>query len=103
MRSWLSPLASLSLLHGVALQPHAALAEGCEYRLGFRVLHDQLPDRVGACLDNEAYNGSGDSVQHSAGGLLAWRHADNWTAFTDGYRTWVYGPFGVQDRLNSDR
>src|SRR5262249_6675345 len=29
--------------------------------------------------------------------------ADNWTAFTDGYRTWINGPLGLQERLNTGR
>jgi hypothetical protein len=33
---------------------------------------------------------------------LVWRAFDNWTAFTDGYRTWVNGPLGVQQRLNTE-
>src|SRR5262249_47314016 len=28
---------------------------------------------------------------------------DNFTAYTDGYRTWVNGPFGVQQRLNTQK
>src|SRR5262249_21138217 len=28
---------------------------------------------------------------------------DNFTAFTDGARTWVNGPFGLQQRLNTER
>ncbi|HVA23549.1 MAG TPA: hypothetical protein VMW62_04075, partial [Chloroflexota bacterium] len=42
-------------------------------------------------------------MQHTTGGLLAWRKSDNWTAFTDGYHTWVNGPMGIQERLNTDR
>ena len=38
-----------------------------------------------------------------SGGLLVWRKADNLTAFTDGYWTWVNGPRGLQRRLNSER
>ena len=34
---------------------------------------------------------------------MVWRKADNFTAFTDGYRTWVNGPDGLQQRLNSQR
>ena len=45
----------------------------------------------------------GDSVQQTTGGLLVWRKADNWTAFTDGYRTWINGPNGLQQRLNTQR
>lgn len=83
--------------------PALAAAAPCDFRLGFKAIHDQLPAQVGACLDNETYNSSGDSVQHTAGGMLAWRHADNWTAFTDGFHTWVDGPYGLQERLNSVR
>jgi hypothetical protein len=34
---------------------------------------------------------------------MAWRKADNWTAFTNGSRTWVNGPFGVMERDNEER
>ncbi len=34
---------------------------------------------------------------------LVWRKADNVTTFTDGYRTWLKGPQGIQQRLNSQR
>jgi hypothetical protein len=47
---------------------------------------------------------TGDALQQTTGGLLVWRKADNWTAFTDGFRTWVHGPDGaVHLRLNSER
>jgi len=35
--------------------------------------------------------------------LLAWRKADNWTAFTNGYWTWINGPSGLVKRLNTQR
>ena len=54
-------------------------------------------------MENEHYNEISDSVQQTTGGLMAWRKADNWTAFTDGYRTWVNGPNGLQQRLNTER
>jgi hypothetical protein len=34
---------------------------------------------------------------------MAWRKADNWTAFTNGHTTWINGPYGVQSRLNDQR
>src|SRR5438105_2925380 len=83
--------------------PVRAAAESCQYVLGFRVLYDALPATVGACQDNQAFVANGDALQHADGGLLAWRKADNWTAFTNGYRTWVNGPNGIQQRLNTDR
>ena len=81
-----------------------ATAADCEFRLGFKALRDLIGhDIVGECLEDEHYNAIGDSNQHTTGGLLAWRKADNWTAFTDGYRTWVNGPDGLQQRLNAER
>jgi len=61
-----------------------------------------LPTTIGDCLENEQHNPSnGDGVQHTTGGLLVWRKADNWTAFTNGNETWVSGPYGIQHRLNT--
>ncbi len=72
--------------------------------LGFKILRDLIGhDVVGECLENERYNATGDSVQQTTGGLLVWRKADNWTAFTDGYRTWLNGPNGLEQRLNTER
>ena len=34
---------------------------------------------------------------------MVWRKLDNWTAFTDGYRTWINGPNGLQARLNTEQ
>ena len=96
-----------ALLLGIALllvTPSVSLAADCQFVLGFKSLRDLIGhDIVGECLDNEHYNAIGDSNQHTTGGLLAWRKADNWTAFTDGYRTWVNGPNGLQQRLNTER
>ena len=96
-----------ALLLGIALllvTPSVSLAADCQFVLGFKSLRDLIGHEiVGECLDNEHYNVIGDSNQHTTGGLLAWRKADNWTAFTDGYRTWVNGPNGLQQRLNTER
>ena len=79
-------------------------AADCQFVLGFNTLRDLIGHNiVGECLENEHYNEIGDSVQQTTGGLMAWRKADNWTAFTDGYRTWVNGPNGLQQRLNTER
>lgn len=74
-----------------------------EYTLGFKALADQLPDVVGAPVENEQLTPEGDSIQQTTHGLLVWRKADNWTAFTDGERSWVSGPEGIQIRANSER
>lgn len=84
----------------------AAAAPGtdCQFVLGFRVLHDLIPTIVGDCVTNEMHNpANGDGLQLTTHGLLVWRKADNFTAFTDGYRTWINGPFGLQVRLNNAR
>jgi hypothetical protein len=86
-----------------------ALATGCQFVLGFQVLHDLLPGTVGDCLADERYDGrNGDAIQpttgiNGRGGLLVWRRSDNVTAFTDGAHTWVNGPDGVRERLNDER
>ncbi len=79
-------------------------AADCQFVLGFNTLRDLIGhDIVGECLENEHYNEISDSVQQTTGGLMVWRKADNWTAFTDGYRTWINGPNGLEQRLNMER
>ncbi len=75
----------------------------CQYTLGFKALHDLIPAVVGDCGDNESHGANGDALQHTSKGLLVWRKADNLTAFTDGYWTWINGPGGVAKRLNTQR
>ena len=83
------------------LLPTSVAAAECQFVLGFKTLRDLIGhDIVGECLENEHYNHIGDSVQQTTGGLLVWRKADNWTAFTDGYRSWVNGPYGLEQRFN---
>ncbi len=97
----------LALLLGFALfllMPTSVAAADCQFVLGFKTLRDLIGhDNVGECLENEHHNATGDSVQQTTGGLLVWRKADNWTAFTDGYRTWLNGPNGLEQRLNTER
>src|SRR5581483_343326 len=77
----------------------------CSFKLGFATLRDLVgADKVGACLEDEHFNlDNGNSEQHTTGGLMVWRKADNFTAFTDGGTTWVNGPNGLQSRANSER
>ncbi len=74
-----------------------------QFTLGFKTLADQIPDIVGQPVENEHHSADGDSLQRTTTGLMVWRKADNWTAFTDGARTWINGPFGIQERANQDR
>ena len=79
-------------------------AAGCDFQAGFKALRERIPKIVGDCLEDEHYDPlNGNSLQSTSGGLLVWRKADNWTAFTDGATTWVNGPFGLQSRGNGER
>lgn len=81
----------------------------CSFVLGFATLAAVLPEQVHACTDDEGHNpANGDALQHTSGGLLVWRKhpqagTRNWIAFTDGYHTWVNGPNGIAERLNTQR
>jgi len=79
-------------------------AASCRFELGFAALAARLPAQVGVCLEDEQHDAmNGDATQHTTSGLLVWRKADNWTAFTNGYLTWVHGPYGIVRRLNTQR
>lgn len=87
----------------VPVAPPAA-PQPCTFVLGFAALASVLPQQVGACSSSEQHNPSnGDALQQTKGGLLVWRKADNWTAFTDGFHTWINGPQGLAERLNTQR
>lgn len=95
--------ALLLVLAGGAGRAGAASAD-CKFVLGFKALHAMIPDTVGDCLENEQHHpGKGVTLQRTKNGLLAWEKATNHTSFTDGYRTWVSGPYGLQQRLNTER
>ena len=85
-----------------------AAAVQCEFVLGFAAIKTLITlsegeDRVGACQENERFNPTtGMATQRTAEGLLTWRKSDNWTAFSDGRRTWVNGPYGLQSRPDGD-
>jgi len=100
---FMKPRAVFLALALFLLLPTSVVAAECEFVLGFKTLRDLIGHEVvGECLESERYNAIGDSVQQTTGGLLVWRKADNWTAFTDGYRTWINGPNGLEQRLNTE-
>lgn len=74
-----------------------------EFRLGFRALADRIPEVVGQPLEDEHPGPNDTVVQTTTAGMMVWRALDNWTGFTDGARTWVVGPSGVEVRANEDR
>jgi len=71
--------------------------------LGFGTLHELDPDEIGDCLDEQSFDAAGDAEQHTTKGLLLWRKTENWTGFSDGYRTEINGPTGLVERLNTER
>lgn len=81
-----------------------AHAQTCEFVLGFKTLHDLIPNVVGNCVQNEQHSPvNGDGLQRTTNGLLVWRKASNTMAFTNGSTSWVFGPFGLQVRPNDQR
>ena len=89
---------------GLVFASQPVLAQDCGFQLGFKVLHDLIPDVVGDCLENEQHNpATGITQQATSDGQLIWRKTDNWTGFTDGQHTWINGPEGLQQRLNTER
>jgi hypothetical protein len=77
----------------------------CEIVLGFSVVQAYVGSSVvGTCLEDEQVSvTTGTTTQRTTGGLLVWRSSDGALAFTDGYQTWLVGPAGLQQRLNSQR
>ncbi len=98
---------SLSVMFGLFLTSHSPVfaqdATPCQFILGFATLEAMIPTQVGQCLNDQTFAGNGDATQNTTGGVLVWRKADNWTAFTDGYHTWINGPYGLAERLNTQR
>ncbi|MFN8499666.1 MAG: hypothetical protein U0641_17575 [Anaerolineae bacterium] len=78
-------------------------AQGCQFVLGFATIQQQIPQIVGQCVTNETHDGAGNANQLTTNGMMQWRSSDNFTAFTDGYRSWVNGPCGLEVRLNTQR
>ncbi len=97
----------LVLLIAIASLAFSALpvvAQDCGFQLGFKALHDLIPDLVGDCFENEQHNpATGITQQATTNGHLTWHKADNWTGFTDGQHTWINGPQGLQQRRNTER
>lgn len=90
-------------LVGTAGAAPVTQAGNCQFVLGFKTLHDLIPVISGNCVTNEQHGANGDGLQTTSKGLMVWRKADNHTAFTDGFRSWVNGPLGLQERLNTQR
>ena len=84
--------------------PSSAAAASCQFVLGFKQIHDRIPDIVGDCTDNQTTAPNGDTLQHTMRGMLAYSFGRMpWPEFTDGYRAWTYdGGSQLWVRLNTD-
>lgn len=111
MRIIITLILLVSVLSPLFSTPLPATAD-CQFTLGFKKLHDQIPTVVGDCLEDAHFDtGSAETLQATTGtrtdggfgGLLVWRKADNLTFFTDGTNTWIDSPRGVQKRPNTQR
>lgn len=106
-RGLLAPLVIGAFIAATTMGIYQTAAQGaCEFRLGFATLRDMIVSQygeiVGPCLENENFEPStGNALQRTGGGLMVWRKADNWTAFTDGNRTFLNGPDGLAVRPNA--
>jgi hypothetical protein len=80
-----------------------AAPEPCTFRLGFKTLHDLIPEQVGDCTGNEHPDASGNTVQTTTRGLLIYRGDRGWTEFTNGERTWINGPCGLAERGSDEQ
>jgi hypothetical protein len=55
-----------------------------------------IPNLVGTCVSTQQVSDpQGDTMQETSNGLLTWSSATNIVEFTNGERTWVYGPYGL--------
>jgi hypothetical protein len=103
MRRVVALLALAGVLGAVPPAGAAPPAAPCQLTEGFKTLGEILPE-VGECLEDAHVEATtGHTLQRTTGGLLVWRPVGNWTGFTDGSRTWVNGPFGLQQRLATER
>ena len=79
-------------------------ADGCEIDPGFASVVVAVPELVGTCVAGARTNAAtGELEQPVSGGLLVRMGDEGFAAFTDGYRTWVVGPNGLETRGNDER
>src|SRR5579884_4196357 len=98
MRSTSPPGAAVGALLLALLPTGITGAAGCDFTAGFAAIAQQIPGAVGQCLGPEQPLSDKGSVQYTTSGALLWRKADNLTAFSDGLRTWLAGPDGLNER-----
>ena len=106
-RAAASGLLAAALLCQSAISPAGpALAQDapCEIGGGFATLRAMMGAQdTGFCIEHPWIDANGHTNQRTNVGLFLWRPADNWTGFTDGFRTWINGPTGLAVRPNYER
>lgn len=103
-RRWLARalIAGASLVVLVGLAPRSSAA-ACALIPQAAGLERSLERRtIGACTASPITAVNGDTIQPTTTGLLVVRRSDGRAVFTDGLRSWIDGPSGIQWRLNSD-
>lgn len=96
-------LLTLTLTWILSLTFLTPTAMAAKFQLGFASIAGQIGHIAGVPIEDEWHASNGDGLQRTTTGLMVWRKADNWTAFTNGSRTWVNGPNGIQERSNDER
>jgi len=99
----MTKVSALALAGLIFIFSYPSTVVASEFRLGFAALAAQIGPIAGTPIEDEIHGPNGDGLQRTTTGLMVWRKADNWTAFTNGSRTWVNGPLGVQERGNNER
>jgi hypothetical protein len=75
----------------------AAAQTSCGFVFGFGALRAALPQVVGNCVWDEMHRDTGDATQVTDKGLLTWRKATGFTAFSNGKDIHVLRPGNVVD------
>src|SRR5688500_3403394 len=87
----------------VSAQGAAPDGEPCGFIDGFRTFRDAAGAHlVGDCLEHSRAT-AGGVEQRTTNGLLVWDKTLNIVAFTNGHRTWISGPNGIETRPNTER
>ncbi len=84
----------------VQLVPGVQPAPGARFVLGFATMANMIPSIVGLPIENEHPDAFGNETQATTNGLLVWHKVGNYMTFTNGSKTWVLGPNGLQVRSN---
>jgi len=78
------------------LAPYCAPGQSPTFVLGVADLQRQVGDAMGAPIECEHPSSpTGDTIQQTTTGLVAYTSLTNTTSFTDGWRHWAITPRGL--------